>query len=261
MQTTVYLNELFGCAGRTAVVTGASSGLGAAMARTLAQAGANVLAVARRRHKLEALAAETKPMEGRVEPCTADLQSPEDIAHIADEVTRIFGSCDVLVSNAGTGIRKPLNIMEENDFSESLHLNTTAQWQLSKALFSLLKSSGSGRIINVASVYGLGASVMHGLGAYTTSKHALVGLTKSQAVEWARHGITANALAPGYFPTELTESALADEKLSERLRSFTPQNRFGDPSELATALLFLASKASPYVTGVVLPIDGGWTAW
>ena len=261
MKTTVYLNELFGCAGRTAVVTGASSGLGAAMARTLAQAGANVLAVARRRHKLEAIAAETKPMEGRVEPCTADLQSPEDIAHIADEVTRIFGSCDVLVSNAGTGIREPLNRMEESDFSESLNLNTTAQWQLSKALFSLLKSSGSGRIINVASVYGLGASVMHGLGAYTTSKHALVGLTKSQAVEWARHGITANALAPGYFPTELTESALADEKLSERLRSFTPQNRFGDPSELATALLFLASKANPYVTGVVLPIDGGWTAW
>ena len=135
--------------------------------------------------------------------------------------------------------------MEENDFSESLHLNTTAQWQLSKALFSLLKSSGSGRIINVASVYGLGASVMHGLGAYTTSKHALVGLTKSQAVEWARHGITANALAPGYFPTELTESALADERLSERLRYFTPQDRFGDPSELATALLFLASKGKP----------------
>ena len=161
-------------------------------------------------------------MEGRVEPCTADLQSPEDIAHIADEVTRIFGSCDVLVSNAGTGIREPLNRMKESDFSESLHLNTTAQWQLSKALFSLLKSSGSGRIINVDSVYGLGASVMHGLGAYTTSKHALVGLTKSQAVEWARHGITANALAPGYFPTELTESALADERLSERLRSFTP---------------------------------------
>ena len=261
MKTTVYLNELFGCAGRTAVVTGASSGLGAAMASTLARAGANVLAVARRRHRLEALAKETKPMEGRVEPCTADLQSPEDITHIADEVARIFGSCDVLVSNAGSGTREPLNRMKERNFSESLHLNTTAQWQLSKALFPLLKSSGSGRIINVASVYGLGASVMHGLGAYTTSKHALVGLTKSQAVEWAHHGITANALAPGYFPTELTESALADEKLSERLRSFTPQDRFGDPSELATALLFLASKASPYVTGVVLPIDGGWTAW
>ena len=111
MQTTVYLNELFGCAGRTAVVTGAwSNGLGAAMARTLAQAGANVLAVARRRHKLEALAEETKPMEGRVEPCTADLQSPEDIAHIADEVARIFGSCDVLVSNAGIGIRNLLTV-------------------------------------------------------------------------------------------------------------------------------------------------------
>ncbi len=261
MQTTENLNKLFGCAGRTAVVTGASSGLGACMASALAQAGADVLAVARRRDRLEALPEETKSMEGRVEPCTADLQSTEDIAHIAEEVARIFGGCDVLVSNAGSGIRAPLNRMEESDFSNALHLNTTAQWQLSKALFPLLKSSGSGRIINVASVYGLGASVMHGLGAYTTSKHALVGLTKSQAVEWARHGITANALAPGYFPTELTESALADKELSARLRSFTPQDRFGDPSELATALLFLASKASPYVTGVVLPIDGGWTAW
>ncbi len=231
------------------------------MTRALARAGANVLTVARRLDRLVALNDELTPCEGRVCPYRADLNEPDQIEEIAAEAERQLGGCDILVANAGSGVRVPLARMEADQFTRVLHLNTTAQWHLSKALFPQLKSSGHGRIINIASVYGSGASVINGLGAYTTSKHALVGLTKSQAVEWARYGITANALAPGYFPTELTETALEDEQMSARLRTFTPQDRFGDPTELAAALLFLCSKASSYVTGTVLPVDGGWTAW
>ncbi|MFT5089558.1 MAG: NAD(P)-dependent dehydrogenase (short-subunit alcohol dehydrogenase family) [Candidatus Latescibacterota bacterium] len=261
MKSSDYLSNIFGCSGRTAVVTGASSGLGAEMARALAKAGANVLLVARRTERLQQLATELADTEGEIIPCTADLSQRDDIKRVAEQADKDLGGCDILVANAGTADRVPLKSMEEEDFNGVLDLNVTAQWLLSKALFSQLAASGNGRIINIASIYSMGASVIHGLGAYTISKHALVGLTKSQAVEWARHGITANAIAPAYFPTELTETALEDEDMSARLRTFTPQDRFGDPSELAPALLFLASKASAYTTGAIVPVDGGWTAW
>ncbi len=261
MNSEDYLTNLFGCRGRKAVVTGASSGLGAEMARALAKAGADVLIVARRSERLQQLATELADTEGQIVCCTADLSKRADILRVAEQADRDLGGCDILVANAGTADRVPLKSMEEADFNEVLDLNVTTQWLLSKALFPLLSVSGNGRVINIASIYGLGASVIHGLGAYTTSKHALVGLTKSQAVEWARHGITANAIAPAYFPTELTETALADEEMSARLRTFTPQDRFGDPTQLATALLFLASTASTYTTGAIVPVDGGWTAW
>jgi NAD(P)-dependent dehydrogenase (short-subunit alcohol dehydrogenase family) len=141
-----------------------------------------------------------------------------------------------------------------------IDLNLTAQWRLAKALFEWLSKSGAGRVVNIASIYGIAAPVRRGLGAYAASKHALVGLTRTQAAEWAGRGITANAIAPGYFPTEMTDELLAS-KAAERLRHFVPMDRFGAPAELATALLFLASPASTYVTGIVVPVDGGWSSW
>ncbi len=256
-----YVHSLFGCSGRKAIVTGASSGLGTEMARTLAQAGADVLIVARRQERLAALAEELTSAAGRVFCCVADLSKRSDLTLIAQQAEEQLGGCDILVANAGTANRVPLKSMDESDFSDILDLNITAQFLLSKALFPLLKASQAGRIVNIASVYGLGASAINGLGAYTTSKHALIGLTRSQAVEWARDGITANAIAPGYFPTEMTQTALADERMGAKLRAFIPQDRFGDPRELAPALLFLCSAANSYVTGTVIAVDGGWTAW
>ncbi len=150
--------------------------------------------------------------------------------------------------------------MDDESFSRVLELNLTAQWRLAKALFEWLVKSDAGRIINISSIYGISAPVRSGLVAYAASKHGLVGLTRTQAVEWAEHGITANAIAPGYFPTEMTEQLLASNA-ARRLQQFVPMDRFGSPAELAPALLFLASPASSYVTGVVLPIDGGWSAW
>ncbi|TDJ19254.1 MAG: SDR family oxidoreductase [Gammaproteobacteria bacterium] len=254
-----YLYRLFGQSGRTAVVTGASSGLGAEMALALASAGADVIAVARREDRLLALAESATNLAGNITHCVADLSSADGVGAVARAVSE-RGGCHVLVANAGTAEVGKIESMDDESFSRVLDLNLTAQWRLAKALFEWLAKSGAGRVINISSIYGISAPVRSGLVAYAASKHGLVGLTRTQAVEWAEHGITANAIAPGYFPTEMTEQLLAS-KAARQLKQFVPMGRFGVPEELAPALLFLASPASSYVTGVVLPVDGGWSAW
>ena len=250
---------MFGQSGRTAVVTGASSGLGAEMARVLASAGGEVIAVARREERLAALAESAAGAAGSITPCAADLSRDDGLDAVAAAV-RERGACDVLVSNAGTVEVGRVESMEDADFSRVIDLNLTTQWRLAKVLFPWLAASDAGRVINISSIYGISAPVRAGLSAYAASKHGLVGLTRTQAIEWAEHGITANAIAPGYFPTEMTEQLLAS-KAAQRLQQFVPMDRFGAPRELAPALLFFASPASSYVTGTVLPVDGGWSAW
>jgi NAD(P)-dependent dehydrogenase (short-subunit alcohol dehydrogenase family) len=254
-----YLDALFGQRGRTAVVTGASSGLGAEMARVIARAGGDVIAVARREERLIALAESAANLPGSITPCVADLSGDDGLAGVAAAVSE-GGRCDVLVANAGTVEVGNVESMEDERFARVLDFNLTAQWRLAKALFPWLVESGAGRVINISSIYGISAPVRSGLGAYAASKHGLVGLTRTQAIEWAEHGITANVIAPGYFPTEMTDELLAS-KAAKRLQQFVPMERFGVAQELAPALLFLASPASSYVTGTVLPVDGGWSTW
>jgi 2-dehydro-3-deoxy-D-gluconate 5-dehydrogenase len=253
MNSREYLHSLFGLSGRRAVVTGASSGLGAEMAKILASAGASVLAVARRPERLTQLARDCDGMDGRVVVHQADLRDEAEVVSVGDAVEAKLGGCDIVVANAGTIERVPLAESHRDQFAKVLDLNVTSQWLLSRVLFPYVKASAAGRVINMASIMALGA--------YSVSKHALLGLTRSQAVEWAPHGITANAIAPGYFPTEMTQAALENPEVAEHLLRFSPMGRFGRPSELAPALLFLASPASSYVTGTIIPVDGGWTAW
>lgn len=259
VSTPEYLENLFGQRGRVAVVTGASSGLGAEMTRVLAGAGADVVAVARRADRLDELAESSADLPGDVIACAADLVTDDGVASVLRAVGD-RGGCDVLVANAGLAEVGRAESMDEESFSRVLDINLTAQWRLSKALFELLSKSAAGRVINIASIYGISAPVRTGMIAYTASKHGFVGITRTQAVEWASHGITVNAIAPGYFPTEMTDELLAS-RAADRLRHFIPMDRFGEPRELATALLFLASPASSYVTGIVLPVDGGWSTW
>jgi 2-deoxy-D-gluconate 3-dehydrogenase len=165
-----------------------------------------------------------------------------------------------LVANAGLLERGALADVSADTFSRVLEVNLMSQWALARSLLKFLKRSKAGRVINIASIMGVKGPVRMGFGPYVASKHALIGLTRTQAVEWAPFGITCNAIAPGYHYTEMTESALNDPELSKSLRRFIPLDRFGQPHELATALLFLASAASSYVTGIVLPVDGGWSS-
>ncbi len=254
-----YLDAMFGQGGRTTVVTGASSGLGAEMARVLARAGGDVIAVARREERLLALAESAADLPGSITPCAADLSGDDGLARVAAAVSE-RGACDVLVANAGTVEVGKVESMDDERFSRVLDLNLTAQWRLAKVVFPWLVKSDAGRVINISSVHGISAPVRAGLSAYAASKHGLIGLTRTQAIEWAKHGITANAIAPGYFPTEMNEQFLASEA-AKREQQFVPMDRFGEAQELASALLFFSSPASSYVTGTVLPVDGGWSAW
>jgi gluconate 5-dehydrogenase len=261
MEARDYTEGLFGASGRRAVVTGASSGLGAEMARVLARAGADVLAVARRLERLEALADEGEARPGRIVPHAADLADGAQVDALADAARERLGGCDVLVANAATYSLARMERMEPEAFARDLELNLHSPWRLCRALHPLLCDSEAGRIVHVSSIYGQGAPVVNGLGAYAVAKHGVVGLVRSLAMEWGRHGITVNAIAPGYFPTEMTEDVMSDEALKRKLLARTVLRRFGRPEELASALLFLASPASGYVTGTVVPVDGGWTAW
>jgi NAD(P)-dependent dehydrogenase (short-subunit alcohol dehydrogenase family) len=230
------------------------------MTKVLARAGARVLAVARRRELLESVASAVPEAEGSIHPCVADLTSEAGIRLVTESVEQL-GGCDVLVANAGVFEGGALAEVSAATFSRVLDVNLISQWAIAKSLLAFLKQSKAGRVINIASMVGVGGPVRVGSGPYVASKHALVGLTRTQAVEWAPFGITANAIAPGYHHTDMVAKALDDPELSERLKRFIPLGRFGSADDLATALLFLASASSSYVTGIVLPVDGGWTSW
>lgn len=252
--------ELFGLQGRRAVVTGASSGIGRRAALVLAMAGAQVLTVARRGERLRALAAIQPHLAQRLLPLPLDLSRAGAAEQLAERTQQELGGCDILVAAAAVPGRMASAALQSARFNQVLQLNVTLQAELAASLFPALRASGAGRVIHVASIYGLRGQEIGELAPYVASKHALVGLTRSQAIEWAAEGITVNALAPGHFPTEMTAALLADAGSAARLRQRYPIGRFGRLEELDTALLFLASPASSFVTGIVLPVDGGWTS-
>jgi NAD(P)-dependent dehydrogenase (short-subunit alcohol dehydrogenase family) len=248
---------IFRLDGKVAVVTGASSGLGNRFARTLANAGAQVVAAARRVDRLDALAAE---VEG-ITPVQTDVSSDEDCAALVESAEERFGRIDILVNNAGIadgGIRA-----EDEDpalFREVLAVNLTAVFVLCRLVGVHMIDQGGGSIVNISSVHGLVASTPNKQLAYDTSKGGITLLTKELACQWARKGVRVNALAPGYVETELTGPMFADPDGKAWIERETPLGRAGEPSELDGALLLLASDAGSYITGHTLCVDGGWTA-
>ncbi|MDQ0242108.1 SDR family NAD(P)-dependent oxidoreductase [Arthrobacter bambusae] len=241
--------------GRTAVVTGASGGLGQRFSQVLAKAGATVYAAARRTDRLEALAA-TSP---GIVPVSCDLSSGEDRARLIETASKGSGRIDVLVNNAG--VPGALHIENESTevLQDVLQINLLSAFDLSKRAGELPGTKDLA-IINIASVLGLVSTAPLGGAGYAASKGALIALTRELAGQWGHRGIRVNALAPGWFHTEMTEELFGDPKGAKWVDRNTMLARGGAAAELDGALLFLASAASSYMTGQVLVVDGGWTA-
>ncbi|MEI5522180.1 SDR family oxidoreductase [Streptomyces brasiliscabiei] len=246
---------LFSLHGRTAVVTGASSGLGARFAAVLAGAGATVFAAARRLDRLTALA----DADPRIHPVVCDVARDEDRVRLAETVLGATGRIDVLVNNAGAPGAVRAEDEGADDFAAVLAVNLVAPFHLARLMAESGEAEGRS-VVNVSSVLGLVAGAPLGGASYAASKAGLIGLTRELAGQWGPAGIRVNALAPGWFRSEMTDGLFADDRSRRWVERGTMLGRGGTPGELDGALLFLASDASSYCTGQVLTVDGGWTA-
>lgn len=244
--------------GRVAVVTGASSGLGARFARVLHGAGATVLAAARRTDRLDQLAAE---LGERVTPVTCDVTDDDACRRLIDQAAEAGGgSIAVLVNNAGIDVSMAAEREPPAEFRRVVDVNLNAVFVLSQLAFPALVASGHGSIVNVASVLGLVASAPINNASYAASKGAVVNLTRELGCQWSRKGVRVNAIAPGWFPSEMTNEMWNDERASRYILRNSPIGRIGEAHELDGVLLFLASDASSFVVGQTIAVDGGWTA-
>lgn len=254
--------DLFSLRGRVALVTGASSGLGVECAKALASAGADVAIVARRKDRLDRLADELRAFGGEVLAIGADVTVDADLDRMVEEAAAELGEVDILVNNAGVSSVSKAEKLPAEEWDHVFAVNTRAPMLLSQRVARrLIERKSAGRIINISSIYGNIASAVYPLSAYAASKAALANLTRQLAVEWARYNINVNAIAPGWIPTEMTFEGIAEDRFREKMEKFTPQRRLGRPEEIGGAVIFLASAASSYVTGAIVPVDGGYQAW
>jgi len=245
--------------GRIAVVTGASSGIGRAMAEALAAGGARVVLVARRRDRLQAMAeAINAEGPGQAATVTADLAACDGLGDVARATAEPFGAPEILVNAAGVNLRQPVDAVTLADWRLTLDLHLTAPFFLARALIPAMQAAGWGRVINLASLQSVRAfpdSLPYG-----TAKGGVMQMTRAMAQAWSRDGIGCNAVAPGFFPTELTAPVFEDEARAAALAAQTPAGRNGRLEDLAGITRFLASPSSDYITGQTLFVDGGFSA-
>ena len=252
---------MFNLKGRVAVVSGASSGLGKQMALAFARQGADLVILARRMERLEEFKPELiKAGAKKVLAIKCDVTSTEDIDAAAAKTEKEFGKVDILLNCAGSSKDKGVLDMTDEEWDFTIATDETSVFKMTRAFANIMKKNKYGRIINIASMYGLvGNTEIHTI-AYHTSKGAVVNFTRAVAAELATQGITCNAICPGYFEPELTKAVLDTPKFQEFAKIHVPMERYGKPGELDAAAVFLASEEASYVTGLIMPVDGGYTA-
>ncbi|MBR3131442.1 3-oxoacyl-ACP reductase FabG [Candidatus Saccharibacteria bacterium] len=251
---------MFDLKGQVAVVTGASSGLGRQMAEAFAKQGANLAILARRVERLEELKVKLeKEYKVKVLPVKVDVTKSDEIEAAAKKVVKEFKTVDILLNCAGSSKDKGVLEMEDDEWDFTIATDLTSVFKMTRAFGNIMAKNGYGRIINIASMYGLvGNTEIHTV-AYHASKGGVVNFTRAVAAELATKGVTCNAICPGYFETELTKPVLDTPQFQEFARIHVPMERYGKPGELDAAAVFLASKEASYVTGLIMPVDGGYT--
>lgn len=250
----------FDIKGQTAIVTGASSGLGVTFAESLAEIGINVVIAARRYEKLVKVAEElSNKYDVRVIPVKTDVSQEEQVINMVKTAIENFGSLEILVNNAGIASLSPSIDMSLEDWKKVIDVNLTGVFLCARTAAREMIKRKYGKIVNIASIYGAVGDIFP-TAPYYASKGAVINLTRALAIEWAPYKINVNAIAPGFFPSEMTKPVFQDEKSLKYILSRTALGRTGEPLDLKAALIYLASPASDYLTGQTIFVDGGWTA-
>ncbi len=249
---------MFDYKGRVVMVTGASSGLGMQMAKAFAKQGADLVLAARRVDRLEKLAEELKECGVKALPVECDVVNTDSINAAVEKAISEFGKIDVLVNNAGSSKAGAVNEMSDDDWNFTIDIDLTSVFKVTRAVSNHMIEKGYGRIINIASMYGL-LGTNQQAGPYHAAKAGVINFSRAAAAELAPHGITVNTICPGFFDTELTNDTLETDAFKGYMEMTVPMKRPGDTGELNAGALFLGSEEASYVTGVALPIDGGWS--
>jgi len=251
---TNWLESQFSLTGKKAIVTGSSKGIGASIAQALAHAGADIVLVGRSQESLESTSLAIKNIGRNVELIVCDVSSPDSIKTAFENVADL--NVDILVNNAGSISRAPAAETQMEDWNRIIDTNLNSVFQIAQACGRAMISKGHGTVINIASLLSFQGGI--NVPAYTASKHGVAGVTKALANEWGSRGVTVNAIAPGYISTDNTTALRADADRNASILARIPIGRWGNPEDIASVAVFLASPAARYINGEVLTVDGGW---
>ena len=254
--------RIFEISGNVAIVTGCSTGLGVQMAHALANQGCTIVAIARRFDKLQEVCREIEEQHGvETMPIKCDITNTEEVEETVRKVVERYGRVDILVNNAGTGAVAHAENITDEQFQREFDVDLFGTFKFARAVANqAMIPAHYGRIINIASMYGLVGNKIAGSAPYHAAKGGVVNMTRALAAEWGKYGITVNSICPGYFYTDLTRDTLNSDFFQQNAKTMIPEERYGETGELDSAAIFLASPCSSYVTGVNLPVDGGYTA-
>ncbi len=255
------MKNYFDLKGQVAIVTGCSTGLGVQMAKALANQGADIVVVARRQNLIDEVAASIAAEYGvKTLALRCDITDTAAVEAMVDAALAEFGRIDILINNAGTGAVAPAEDITDDQFDHEMNVDLFGSFRVARAVAKkAMIPAKYGRVINIASMYGLVGNKIAGSAPYHAAKGGVVNLTRALAAEWGKYAITVNSICPGYYYTYLTRDTLNSDFFQQNARTMIPEERYGEEGELDTAALFLASPASSYVTGVNLAVDGGYT--